>query len=302
MDSIIQRIQHLKAKRDAVILAHYYVDGAVQDLADYVGDSYYLSQVARSASQSVILFCGVRFMAESAKILSPEKTVIMPEISADCPMAHMVSNNTIEQIQSIHDDLAVVCYINSTTETKAISDVCVTSSNAKRVISGLSQRNILFVPDKNLGGYLSGFFPEKTFILPEGFCPIHDRITTEDVLKIAVLHPDAKILTHPECSSEVVAISDFVGSTSEIIHEAAASDADTFIICTEEGVKHQLRKDNSSKTFLFPSATPICADMKTITVESVLRALETMADPISIEENLRKRAMGALLKMHEIAG
>lgn len=302
MDRVIERIQSLKDDRDAVILAHYYVDGAVQDVADYVGDSYYLSQIARESPRRTIVFCGVRFMAESAKILSPEKTVIMPDITAGCPMAHMVDETDIFAVRAQHDDLTVVCYINSTTRVKAFSDVCVTSSNAMKVVSKIGSRYILFIPDKNLGGYVSGFFPDKTFILPTGFCPTHNLISADAVRELLAEHPDAKVLSHPECPREVIELSDYVGSTSGIIHEAAKSKHDTFIICTEEGVKHPLRKDNPSKTFLFPSATPICPDMKKITLQNLAESMETMSNTIEIDEDIRKKAMIPLLKMHELAG
>lgn len=302
MNGIIDRIRTLRDERDAVILAHYYVDGLVQDAADYVGDSYYLSRVAMESPHKVIVFAGVRFMAESAKILSPEKTVIMPDTSAGCPMAHMISEKDIMEVRNRHDDLSVVCYINSTAKIKALSDVCVTSSNAVKVISRISSRYILFVPDKNLGSYVAGFFPDKSFILIDGFCPTHNLITADAVRDLLSDHPEAKVLSHPECPREVLEISDYIGSTSGIIYEAAGSKNDTFIICTEEGVKHQLKKDNPSKTFLFPKSTPICPDMKKITLENLEDSLKNMRDPIEIDEELRQRALIPLLKMHEMAG
>ncbi len=302
MDNILNRIQSLRDERDAIILAHYYVDGSVQDAADYVGDSYYLSRVAMDSPNRVIVFAGVRFMAESAKILSPGKTVIMPDTSAGCPMAHMVDENFITGVRNQHDDLSVVCYINSTAAVKAVSDVCVTSSNAMKVISKLTARYILFVPDKNLGSYVAGFFPDKVFILPDGFCPTHNLISAAMVRELLAEHPEAKVLAHPECPREVLEISDYIGSTSGIIYEAAGSEADTFIVCTEEGVKHQLMKDNPSKSFLFPKSAPICPDMKKITLENLEFSLKYMRDPILIDEELRRRALIPLLKMHELAG
>lgn len=302
MDGIFDRIRTLRDKRNAVILAHYYVDGAVQDAADYVGDSYYLSRVAMDSSASVIAFAGVRFMAESAKILSPGKTVIMPDSSANCPMAHMVSDTDILAVRAQHDDLSVVSYINSTTRVKAVSDVCVTSSNAVKVISKLQSRYILFVPDKNLGNYVEGFFPDKSFIFLDGFCPTHNLISVESVRELLSDHPGSRVLAHPECSRDVLALADYIGSTSGIIYEAAGSKDDTFIVCTEEGVRHRLVKDNPSKTFLFPHSTPICPDMKKITLENLEDALTHMRDPIEIDEDLRQRALIPLLKMHELAG
>lgn len=302
VEQLIEQIRAMKQKRDAVILAHYYVDGAIQDVADYVGDSYYLSRVAMEAPNKIIAFCGVRFMAESAKILSPDKTVLMPDSSAGCPMAHMIDESEILRIRAMHDDLSVVCYINSTARVKAASDVCVTSSNAKKIISKIDARYILFVPDRNLGGYLSDFFPDKTFILPSGFCPTHNQISAASVLDLIRENPGAKVLSHPECPREVIEVSDFVGSTSGIIYEAAGSKSDTFIICTEEGVGHQLRKDNPSKKFLFPSATPICPDMKKTTLQNLLDSLTHLRTKIEMREDLRKQALVPLLKMHELAG
>jgi quinolinate synthase len=302
MDGIFDRIRALRAERDAIILAHYYVDGSVQDAADYVGDSYYLSRVAMESPNKVVVFAGVRFMAESAKILSPDKTIIMPDTSAGCPMAHMVDEMSIMDVRNQHDDLSVVCYINSTTKVKAVSDVCVTSSNAVKVISKLSSRYILFVPDQNLGSYVAGFFPDKSFILLDGFCPTHNLITADAVRALLSEHPEAKVLAHPECSREVLEIADYIGSTSGIIYEAAGSKDDTLIICTEEGVKHQLMKDNPSKTFLFPTSTPLCPDMKKNTLENLEDSLKYLKNPIEIDEELRQRALIPLLKMHELAG
>lgn len=302
MNDLISRLETLKSERDAVVLAHYYVDGSVQDAADYVGDSYYLSTIAKNSPHQTILFCGVKFMAESAKILSPEKTVVMPDTMADCPMAHMVSPEYVNNIRESYSDLTVVCYINSTTEIKAVSDVCVTSSNAKKIISATSTKNILFIPDRNLGSYLQGFFPEKNFILPKGCCPVHSDLTTEDLLSIKQNDPETLVLTHPECEPEIVGLSDFVGSTSEIIDFPAHSKAKNYIIYTEHGVAHILKQKYPDKTFLFPSPIPVCKDMKLITLEKAVRSLETMASPIEVPESLRKAAQQALIRMHELAG
>ncbi|MDD3959443.1 MAG: quinolinate synthase NadA [Oscillospiraceae bacterium] len=302
MNDISLRISDLKHQRDAVILAHYYVDGAVQDIADYVGDSYYLSRVAKESPHPVIVYAGVRFMAESAKIMSPEKTILMPDPSASCPMAHMVNEKDILAVRARHEDLTVVCYINSTTLVKAYSDVCVTSSNAVKVVSKLSSRHILFIPDRNLGSYIAGFFPDKSFLFLDGFCPIHNIISANAVRNLLSSYPEAKVLAHPECRREVLELADYVGSTSGIIYEAARSDASTFIVCTEEGVRHQLMKDNPSKTFHFPVSAPICPDMKKITLDNLAASMEHMSHPIEIDENIRQKALGSLIKMHELAG
>lgn len=301
MKDIIESIQRLKKERDAVLLAHYYVDGAVQELADFVGDSYYLSKMAAQTPQQTVLLCGVRFMGESVKILNPEKTVIMPDLSADCPMAHMVHKEKIGQIRSELDDLAVVCYINSTAEIKALSDVCVTSSNAYKIVQALPQKNIFFVPDENLGRYIASLLPEKNFIFNEGFCPAHTGMAKSDIQKVLKRHPDAKVLAHPECTMEVLEIADYVGSTSGIIDFATKSIEKDFIICTEQGISYQLKKNNPQKQFYFTEDVPICGDMKKITLENIEHALQTMKNQIELEEELRIKAEGALKKMHEIA-
>lgn len=301
MRDIIEKIQVLKKKRDAVLLAHYYVDGAVQEIADFVGDSYYLSKVARQTPHQTIVLCGVQFMGESVKILNPEKTVIMPDLSADCPMAHMVDKEKIRQVRNEFDDLAVVCYINSTAEIKAFSDVCVTSSNAQKIVKALPQKNILFIPDKNLGSYIASLLPEKNFILNEGFCPAHNRITKSDVHKVLKLCPDSKVLTHPECTIDIIEMADYVGSTSGIIDFAAKSIDKDFVICTEQGITYQLKQNNPEKQFHFTEDIPVCQDMKKITLENIEHALQTMENKIEIDEELRVKAEGALKKMHEIA-
>lgn len=301
MKDKIENIKRLKKERNAVLLAHYYVDGAVQEIADFVGDSYYLSKVATQTSHQTVLLCGVRFMGESVKILNPEKTVIMPDMSADCPMAHMVDEEKIRQVRNEFDDLAVVCYINSTAEIKALSDVCVTSSNAQKIVKALPQKNILFVPDKNLGSYIASLLPEKNFIFNEGFCPAHNKIVKSDIEKVLKTYPDAKVLAHPECTMDVIEMADYVGSTSGIIDFAAKSKDKNFIVCTEHGISYQLKQNNLQKQFYFTEDIPVCQDMKKITLENIEHALQTMENRIELEEELRVKAEGALKKMHEIA-
>ena len=230
--TIREEIEQLKKEKNAVILAHYYVRPEVQEIADYVGDSFYLSKVAVGLKEKTIVFCGVSFMGESAKILNPEKTVLMPDMAADCPMAHMASAETIEKIRSEYDDLAVVCYINSTAELKRHSDVCVTSSNAVKIVKALPNKNIFFIPDRNLAHYIAGLVPEKNFIYNEGFCIVHEYMEVEEIQEAKAAHPEAEVLSHPECPAKVLELSDFVGSTSEIIAQAGKSDAKEFIICT----------------------------------------------------------------------
>ena len=298
---MIEEIKRLKEEKDVVIMAHYYVDGAVQELADFVGDSYFLAKKATEVTQKNILFCGVSFMGESAKILNPEKRVIMADEYADCPMAHMVDIDRIHQVREEYPDVAVVCYVNSTAEIKAESDVCVTSSNAIRVVEKLPNKHIFFIPDNNLARYVAQQMPEKEFIFNDGFCHVHKSIHIEDVKKAKELHPDALILTHPECTEDVVAASDFVGSTSEIIDFATNSDAKKFIICTEMGVFYELEQKNPEKKFFSVGHRQFCPNMKKISVEKVKAALESLSPEVTMDEEMRIKANAPLVRMLELA-
>ena len=214
MENMIARIEQLKQEKDVAIVAHYYVDGQVQDIADYVGDSFALSKIATIVPQKNILFCGVLFMGESAKTLNPKKTVMMPDLSADCPMAHMVTVEDILDVKEKYPDVAVVCYVNSTAEIKAYSDVCVTSSNAVKVVKALPNKDIFFVPDNNLAHFVAKQTPDKNFIFNDGYCHVHKKITTQHIADAKKRHPGVKVLTHPECTEDVLAVSDFIGSTA----------------------------------------------------------------------------------------
>ena len=296
-----KRIKELQKEKDVVILAHYYVDGAVQEIADYVGDSFYLSKVATKVPQKTILFAGVTFMGESAKILNPDKTVVMADECADCPMAHMITADRIAEVRAEYEDLAVVCYVNSTAEIKAVSDVCVTSSNAVKVVSNIPQKNIFFVPDENLGRYIGSKLPEKNFIYNDGFCHVHRSITAENVKKAKEVHPEAEVLVHPECTPDVVALGDYVGSTSGIIDYATASDKDVFIICTEMGVLYELKQKNPGKTFYSVGHRQFCPNMKRISLENVRDTLRDMKNQVELPEELRLNAKKALDEMLRIA-
>ena len=230
---IVEKIKKLKEEKNAVILAHYYVEPEVQEIADYIGDSFYLSKIAVGLKEQTIVFCGVSFMGESAKILNPEKTVLMPDITADCAMAHMADAETIQKMRDTYEDLAVVCYINSTAELKQHSDVCVTSANAVKIVKALPNKNIFFIPDKNLARYVAEQVPEKHFVFNKGFCPVHEKMQLEEVKKAKEAHPEAEVLTHPECPEAICRISDYLGSTSGIINYASKS---------EEGIHHLHRK------------------------------------------------------------
>lgn len=296
-----ERIEQLKKEKDIVILAHYYVDGEVQEIADLVGDSYFLAKKATEVSQQNILFCGVSFMGESAKILNPGKRVIMADEFADCPMAHMVDIAKIQQVREQYPDVAVVCYVNSTAEIKAYSDVCVTSSNALRVVQSLPNKHIFFITDNNLGRYISTLVPEKEFIFNDGFCHVHTSIHRENVEEAKKLHPNAPVLTHPECTADVLEISDFIGSTSEILDYATKSDAKEFIICTEMGIFFELEQKNPDKRFYSVGHRQFCPNMKKITLEKVVRAMEEMEPEVTMDEELRVKANAPLVKMLELA-
>ena len=272
----------------------------MQAVADYVGDSFYLSKIAAKAKAQVILFCGVSFMGESAKILSPEKTVLMPDRLADCPMAHMADIGKIREMRDKYEDLAVVCYINSTALLKTYSDVCVTSSNALKIVKALPNQHIFFIPDENLGRYVASQVPEKHFIFNEGFCHVHKGILAENVKKTKEAHPDAQILVHPECTSDVVSLADYVGSTSGIIAFATESGAEEFIIGTEMGVLYELRQKNPGKRFYSVGHSQYCPDMRRITLEKVADALEQMSGRVELDEDIRRKAMKPLERMLEL--
>ena len=298
-NQLSEKILKLKKEKNAIILAHLYEIPEIQEIADYVGDSYYLSQVARDAKEDLIIFCGVKFMAESAKILSPNKTVILPVESAGCPMADMANPESLKEKIKEYPDAFKVCYINSSYEVKALCDVSVTSSSALKIMKNIPNKQILFLPDQNLGGYIADFFPEKEFIQWDGYCPTHNRISANDVIKMKEEHPNVKVLSHPECSKEVRDISDYLGSTSGIIDYATECEDKEFIICTEEGVLHQLKKKNPDKKFYFPE-NMVCINMKKITLEDVYDSLNGKKDEIILDEDTSKKALISLENMHKL--
>ena len=299
--SIIDEINTLKKEKNAVILAHYYVSPEVQAIADYIGDSFYLSKVAVGLKEQTIVFCGVSFMGESAKILNPGKTVLMPDMSADCAMAHMATIESIEKVRKEYDDVAVVCYINSTAELKEHSDVCVTSANALNIVKKLPNKNIYFIPDRNLAHFVAEHVPEKNFIFNEGFCPVHENMKVAEVLQLKKDHPNAKILTHPECNPAIRNISDYLGSTSGIIKYAAEHKDSEYIICTENGVRYELEKQNPETKFYFTRTEPVCQDMKTITLEKIKDVLESYENEMHVTEDRIERSKKPLEKMLEYA-
>jgi quinolinate synthase len=318
-----EKILKLKEEKKAIILAHNYQREEVQDIADYTGDSLELSRIAASIDCDVIVFCGVNFMAESASILSPDKTVLLPEISACCPMADMVTvggdrnlknyfpgydytggykypaDFTLRDIKKLHPGVPVVTYVNTTADVKAESDICCTSANAVRIVESLNSDRVICVPDKNLSAWIAKN-TKKEVIAWDGFCHVHDRVSTEDVVKVRAEHPGAVLLAHPECRIEVCEMADHVTSTSGMLRYAQSSDAGEFIIGTETGLMYKLRKDNPDKKFYPLRKDMVCPNMKKTSLNSVLHCLETETYKIKVPEEIRVPAKNALDRMLEI--
>ena len=291
-----EKIKQLKKKRNAIILAHNYQRADVQDAADFVGDSFGLSQKAVASGADVIVFCGVDFMAESAAVLNPEKTVLMPELSAQCPMAAMITPEALRLEKRKHPKAAVVCYVNTSAAVKAESDICCTSANAVKVVNSLDEQEIIFVPDRNLALYVAANTKKK--IIPwNGYCPTHHLILRGDILLEKEEHPDAQVLVHPECRPDVVELADAVLSTAGMLKYAAQSDAQEFIIGTELGLLHRLRKENPQKKFYPATEYAVCPNMKMNTLGSIIRALEKNEHVIKVPEDIRIKAKQALDRM-----
>lgn len=297
MPTTLERIQELKAQRNAVILAHLYQQAEIQEMADFVGDSFELSRKARDAKADVIVFCGVYFMAESAKILNPGKTVLLPVLTAGCPMADMVTPEDVLALRAQYPEAAVVCYVNSSAAVKAVSDICCTSSNAVKIVKSLPQRQIIFVPDRNLGHFVSRQTPDKEIILFQGFCPTHERVAVEDVQAARAARPNALVLVHPECPPAVVDVADYAGSTAQIIDYVSKSDKQEFIIGTEQGILHQLTKRNPDKRFYLLTPRLFCVNMKKTGLDDVLYSLENNVNAIELDEETIRLASLCLDRM-----
>ncbi len=297
---LMSRVQELKKERNAVILAHNYQIDEVQDCADYVGDSYGLSRIAAETEAAVIVFCGVHFMAEGAAILAPEKTVLLPELLAGCPMADMVTVEALRAKKKLHPGAVVVTYVNSSAAVKAESDICVTSANAVEVVNSLDAEEILFVPDRNLGSFVADR-TDKRIVLWDGYCLTHHRVSTEDVRTARALHPDAVVVVHPECRPEVVKASDFAFSTGGILKFARETSFKKIIVGTEMGLIYRLRKENPDKEFYLLSQGLICPNMKYTTLDKVIKALETLSPVITVPEEVRIPARRALERMLAVA-
>ncbi|MDV0447358.1 Quinolinate synthase A [Methanosarcinaceae archaeon Ag5] len=298
-EETILRIAELKKEKNALILAHNYSRPEVQDIADIVGDSLALSQAAVDVDCDIIVFAGVHFMAESAYILSPKKKVLMPDADAGCPMADMVTVDSLKAEKAKYPNAAVVCYVNSSAAVKAESDICCTSANAKEVVASIPNDEILFIPDKNLGHYVS-LHTDKVVHFWNGFCPVHQQITKQDVLDAKAAHPNAIFLAHPECRPDVLELADGIYSTAGIIKYAAASSEKEFIIGTEQAMIHKLKKDSPDKIFYPISQYTYCSNMKMATLPSILRALETEQPAVTVPEDIRIRAKKALDRMLDV--
>lgn len=295
---IVNNINQLRKEKNAVILAHNYQNDEIQEIADFIGDSLALSQIAAKTEAQVIIFCGVDFMAESAAILAPDKTVLLPAMNAGCPLAEMADPDEIKVWREKHPNAAVVSYVNSTAAVKAVSDYCCTSANAVKLVRNIPETELIFLPDQNLGRFVAGQVPEKTIHIWPGYCVTHYRITQDEVIKAKEAHPDALLLVHPECRPEVVAMADYVGSTSQIIKYANEEQShDKFIIGTEMGILYSLKKENPHKTFYLMSQGLVCPNMKQTTLEKVLSALQTMEPVITVDSDIRQKARTALDRM-----
>ncbi len=292
-------IEKLKLEKDALIVAHFYQPDEIQEIADVVGDSYFLSKVAMEAKQKVIVFCGVTFMAESAKILSPDKTVLLPTLEARCSMVELATKEEVEDWKLDYPNAKVVSYINSSTEVKAVSDACCTSANAMKIIENIEGDEIIFVPDRNLGGYIQEQIPNKKMILWNGFCCVHDRIKAENIVKLkSDIEGSPEILVHPECTKPVRDLADYIGSTGQMINYVGTSNAKEFIVVTEEGILYKLKEKYPDRKFYNPDI--VCNPMKKTTLKDVYKTLLEGKNDILLDEEIRKQAFIALMKMHEL--
>ena len=301
-ESLKKVIAKLKKKRNAVIIAHNYQRDEIQEIADISGDSLALAQAAVRTDAEVILFCGVRFMAESASILNPGKKVLLPALEAGCPLADMITPQMLKQKKKEYPEAAVVCYVNTSAEVKAESDIACTSSNAVEVVRSLKEKQIIFVPDKNLGRYVQSQVPEKAIILWEGFCPTHIRVQEEDIIKTKKLHPHAEVIAHPECNPAVLALADHICSTGGMFKYVKLSKSKEFIIATEAGMLYKLQKDNPDKKFYLPTQNLVCANMKLITLGWVAHSLEKLVYEVKVSKEIREKSIKTLEKMLKVTG
>lgn len=297
----IDRIKQLKKDKNVLVLAHFYQVPEIQDLADFVGDSLALAKIGEQAKEDIIVICGVQFMAETAKILSKDKKVLIPRMDAGCPMADMVTYEDLLEYKKNNPDRFIVSYVNTTAAVKTLTDVCVTSSNALIIMNKIDSEKILFLPDKNLGGYIKDQMPNKDIELWPGFCLTHQRLQKESVVELKKKYPNSLLLVHPECNKEVVEEADFIGSTKGILDFAKKSEHKQFIIATEDGIMHPLRENNKDKEFILASSRLVCQNMKKITIEDLLHCLEEETDEMMLDLETIKKAKKPLDKMLELS-
>ena len=299
-EHLVRKILELKKEKDALIVAHNYQRDEIQDIADMTGDSYALACKVKEAPQKVIAFCGVKFMAESASMLSPDKTILLPVEEAGCPLADMATVEKLKRKKEEYPEAAVVSYVNSTAAVKSESDICCTSSNAIKVVKSLKNDKIIFVPDKNLGRYVREHVPEKELILWDGYCVVHMRLTQDEVVKAKALYPEAEFIAHPECRKEVLNEADYIGSTAGMITYAKDSPKKEFIVGTELGIIYKLQRDNPEKKFYVPTDQFVCANMKLTTLGWLARSLEKMVYKVEVPKNIAIKARKTLERMLEV--
>ena len=296
-EHLVRKILELKKEKDALIVAHNYQRDEIQDIADMTGDSYALACKVKEAPQKVIAFCGVKFMAESASMLSPDKTILLPVEEAGCPLADMATVEKLKRKKEEYPEAAVVSYVNSTAAVKSESDICCTSSNAIKVVKSLKNDKIIFVPDKNLGRYVREHVPEKELILWDGYCVVHMRLTQDEVVKAKALYPEAEFIAHPECRKEVLNEADYIGSTAGMITYVKDSPKKEFIVGTELGIIYKLQRDNPEKKFYVPTDQFVCANMKLTTLGWLARSLEKMVYKVEVPKNIAIKARKTLERM-----
>jgi len=298
---IIDLINNLKKEKNAVILAHCYQNIEIDEVADFVGDSLYLSQRAADTDADIIVFAGVYFMAETAKILSPDKKVLLPRKESGCLMADMINAEELRNFKSNYMNASVVCYVNSEAEIKAESDICCTSSNAVNIVKSIPGKEILFVPDRGLGAYIASQVPDKKVTSYYGYCPTHMRILPDDIKNLKNIYKGAEVLVHPECHMEVIKMADYIGSTSGIMNRVKESSSNSFIIATERGVVERLQRDYPDRVFILASEKAICENMKWTRLEDILVSLEKEIHEIFVEENIRQKAYKAIKRMLDLS-
>jgi len=301
-----REVRRLAEDKNAVILAHYYQRPEVQEIADFVGDSLELSRKAASTNADMIVFCGVRFMCETAKVLNPQKKVLHPNPESGCPMADMITPEQVRKLREEHPDAQVVAYINTSAEVKAEVDVCVTSANAPKIIRRLEAKKIVFVPDQALGQWVARQVPEKEFVIWKGFCPPHFEFTAKELIRLKERYPDAKVAVHPECHPQVIELADFVGSTSQILNYATSVEAKRVIVVTEVGLKFTLQKRNPNKEYIFPESmnycgTVYCCTMKGITLPKVYETIKNEINEVQLPHEIMERARRPIERMLELS-